>query len=59
MRTIYYVFSAAAFILCLAAEQTNDGLRLKVELAGCMCLYKRKGIVRLLFHNSSELETVL
>lgn len=59
VRTMYHIFSMATFIGWLAAERTSDGLRLKVELAGDMCLYKRNGIGRLLFHSSSEWETVL
>lgn len=57
VRTIYHIFSAATFVLWLAAEWTNDGLRLKMELL--QSLYKRNGIGRLLFHSSSEWETVL
>lgn len=59
VRTTYHIFSTATFIGWLAAERTSDGLKLDVELAGDMWLYKRNGIGRLLSHSSSEWETVL
>jgi len=58
VRSIYLIFSAATFIPWLAVEETNDTLRLNVELAAHMCLYKRNGITGLLFHSSSEFETI-